>query len=503
MGQKKMKIKNINLMMTLLVPLALSCFEKQGEAPFNYGKIIRNEYKFRVGKVVPVTIEQSTEIDGDFSSDGKYFFFSSDRDRGNYDIYLRSLSGITTVRITKHPSKDTSPAISPNGKYLAFVSQREDPEGDIYVVRIKSDKILKDAEGTASDIPTLDEKALNVTQYQDPVTKTIKIIKDATPAWSPDGEQIAFSSNRDGMENIWVMDRKGGNMRQITKKGGMYPRFSPDGKLIVYISYRDKGNSGELYTVDVSTLSEKKITDNSYIKLYPSFLGSSSEIIYTRIDRDTNGDGKTDLKDNSVIRYLNMKTGADYPMTLYSQSSFAPKWTSSLKATNDQYENVILYCSQVGQNININMIPEYGLIPKRASAHLQYELASRYLKEYDDMERYLFALERVHHFFGDKKDTESIAIVSRALIDAAKLFNWSGSKSNSSRIQAVLASLSKDRDDLRNIASRYLDNILAGKPGDDILEKRRNSSRISWTYSGMNTSGRARPIPGYKLTAKS
>ena len=71
-----------------------------------------NEYRIKVGKVVPLTIEQSIEIDGDLSRDGLFFFYSSNRERGNFDIYLRALEDITTVRITQHPSKDTSPAIS-------------------------------------------------------------------------------------------------------------------------------------------------------------------------------------------------------------------------------------------------------------------------------------------------------------------------------------------------------------------------------------------------------
>ena len=39
---------------------------------------------------------------------------------------------------------------------------------------------------------------------------------DYSPSWSPDGERIAFSSNRDGDFEIYVMDADGGNLRNLT-----------------------------------------------------------------------------------------------------------------------------------------------------------------------------------------------------------------------------------------------------------------------------------------------
>src|SRR5690606_12298931 len=37
---------------------------------------------------------------------------------------------------------------------------------------------------------------------------------ETMPRWSPDGSRIAFTSDRDGIENIWTMDRSGGDLRQ-------------------------------------------------------------------------------------------------------------------------------------------------------------------------------------------------------------------------------------------------------------------------------------------------
>ncbi|HPB80543.1 MAG TPA: tetratricopeptide repeat protein [Spirochaetota bacterium] len=442
---------------------------RRDEVVFNYGKIIRENYRQEVGRIVPVAIEQSTEIDGVFSDNELYFFFASDRDRGNFDIYLRTLTGITTVRLTEHPSKDSSPAISPDGRHLAFVSQREDPEGDIYVVRIKPKELIARAAESVSGSLGIDKKAKNITQFLDPVTKSIHIVKDAGPAWSPDSERIAFSSTRGGVENVWMVDRDGQNLHQITQKGGMHPSFSRDGKLLTYISYRERQNNGDVYVYDIASKSERKITGTKSIEMYPVFLGNNTEIAFTRIDRDTNGDGKINLRDNTVLYYRNLGTGDEYPLTLYSNASFAPRWSPVLKVLNSTYDDVLIYSDQIGQNININIIPSAGVIPKRNNAAEQYELSERYLKEYNDVERYRFSLERVYHFFGRRSDEKSVVFTSKALVDAARDYVRGKDLNGAKRMGTYLKKMSREEKDYAGISAHYVQQVIAGGQGDGIL----------------------------------
>ena len=77
------------------------------------------------------------------------------------------------------------------------------------------------------------------------------ITRDASPAygavWSPDGRTIAFGTTRDGNGEIYVMDADGGNPRNLTDHAGhdWAPTWAPDGQPIAFTSERgrDRGIS--------------------------------------------------------------------------------------------------------------------------------------------------------------------------------------------------------------------------------------------------------------------
>jgi Tol biopolymer transport system component len=54
------------------------------------------------------------------------------------------------------------------------------------------------------------------------------------PVWSPDGTRIAYSSDEDGVPQIYVMDADGSNRRRLSDGWGEYPSWSPDGTRIAF-----------------------------------------------------------------------------------------------------------------------------------------------------------------------------------------------------------------------------------------------------------------------------
>ncbi|MDQ3854540.1 MAG: hypothetical protein M3299_17110, partial [Thermoproteota archaeon] len=59
---------------------------------------------------------------------------------------------------------------------------------------------------------------------------------DSDPSWSPDGAKIAFESDREGNSNIYVMNTDGSGLTQLTDNLANYsnPRWSPDGTKIAF-----------------------------------------------------------------------------------------------------------------------------------------------------------------------------------------------------------------------------------------------------------------------------
>ena len=73
---------------------------------------------------------------------------------------------------------------------------------------------------------------------------------DYSPAVSPDGKLIAFSSNRDGKQRIWLKQVDGGNEVALTADGDDFPRFSPDGAMVLY-THALNGQPASLWRVPV------------------------------------------------------------------------------------------------------------------------------------------------------------------------------------------------------------------------------------------------------------
>jgi len=75
-------------------------------------------------------------------------------------------------------------------------------------------------------------------------------------SWSPDSQQIAFTSRRGGSADVHVMNRDGSNQRRLTFETSDegFPAWSPDGNRIAFVSNRD-GN-GEIYVMNADGASD-------------------------------------------------------------------------------------------------------------------------------------------------------------------------------------------------------------------------------------------------------
>ena len=94
---------------------------------------------------------------------------------------------------------------------------------------------------------------------------------NSAPAWSPDGKQLAVVLSRDGASNIYLMHLDGGEPRRLTSGGTINtePNFSPDGQTLLFTS--DRGGSPQIYRMPVSGGTPERLTfdgGNSYSPRY-------------------------------------------------------------------------------------------------------------------------------------------------------------------------------------------------------------------------------------------
>jgi Tol biopolymer transport system component len=103
------------------------------------------------------------------------------------------------------PCYPASPAWSPDSRYLAVVvaDAQADFCGGLYKSTFNDANIIVIEVDTGNNWPLLPDGSLG----------------NIDPAWSPDGKQIAFVSNRDGSQALWVVNVDGTNLRQITENG--------------------------------------------------------------------------------------------------------------------------------------------------------------------------------------------------------------------------------------------------------------------------------------------
>jgi TolB protein len=228
--------------------------------------------------------------------------FVSDRDGGDFELYMMDCDGQNQRRLTFNKVKDYMPAWSPDGKKIAFTSYRRTRAG-LYIWNLEANSLTEVASsGTAfspsfspdgtrllfcstlegnSEIFVASGDGKNVKRL------TFNNAVDTAPSWSPTGREIVFTSDRGGTPQIYIMDAEGSNVRRISF-GGTYhdsPAWSPAGDRIVYVSRVE--NIFDLYVLNLRSNQIIKLTESNARNESPSWSPDGRHIVFTSTVRGT------------------------------------------------------------------------------------------------------------------------------------------------------------------------------------------------------------------------
>lgn len=292
---QKRSYPNISALILIILSLACSQLSPKPSQPYPSGKIIYQSDEF-----------------------------------GNFEILMIEISNKRVYRLTNNSANDVSPTYIPALNQVGFISDQNNGWG-LYTMDMFGNNIQEiiNKKGTTIDYPNWspDGKIIAASLVEDCKTPQINCIYDIytmsdegknlvnltktpdsewVPVWSPDGEKIAFASDRDGDSEVYVMDKDGSNLQKLTDNKGYdgRPRWSPDGEKISFETDRD-GGDWDIYIMNSDGSDPKSITANTTSEFSQSWSPDGNWLVYISNNYGGNEIFIIDINGQNQIRLTN------------------------------------------------------------------------------------------------------------------------------------------------------------------------------------------------------
>ena len=132
-----------------------------------------------------------------------------------HDLFIVNRNGLNMRWLTRVDGMEDYPQWSPDGSKILFRGAPVPGQTDLYTINVDGSGMVNLTAGLTQLSGKLD------------------------PAWSPNGNRIAFVGVQGGSYKVWTIGANGTDARQVTTDAGfdMQPTFSPDGQRIAFVRY--------------------------------------------------------------------------------------------------------------------------------------------------------------------------------------------------------------------------------------------------------------------------
>ncbi len=257
------------------------------------------------------------------------------------DIWLRGIESGVEKRLTETPILEGGLAWSPDGTRIAFITSSAErhenaPDysgskilytwfergyGDVGIVAVDSratQTVMPNPEFRESGVRWAGPSRVVFERVHEDTTRREIVVADAVTGkgtvvvsehdekwWSipgparpgalpsPDGTRIAFVSDRDGWDHLYVVPTEGGTPTQLTKGEfeAWRPTWSPDGKRIAFdASETDRPGVRQVYVADVGIGSVSRLTNGRGTNVSPDWSPDGARLVYQHTDPRSSAD---------------------------------------------------------------------------------------------------------------------------------------------------------------------------------------------------------------------